>query len=95
MRRRKRKEREKEEQGKQRKSKIKGRGKRRKRERRGRERRKGQLTCGIGGMDDGVPVLDVLNNAANQPLGTFGCGIDSNEPKGASRSHDGITITTW
>jgi hypothetical protein len=30
-------------------------------------------------VDDGVLVLDVLDNAADQPVGTLGCRVDGDE----------------
>jgi hypothetical protein len=30
-------------------------------------------------VDDGVLVLDVFDNAADQPVGTLGCRVDGNE----------------
>ena len=34
-------------------------------------------------MDDGVLVLDVLDNAANQPVSTLGCCVDGDELEGS------------
>jgi hypothetical protein len=47
------------------------------------------FTRGIGGVDNGVPVLHILNDAADQPLGAVGRRVDSHELEGAGGGHGG------
>jgi hypothetical protein len=51
-----------------------------------------KLTCGVGGVDDGVLLLDVLDDAADQPLSTLRRRVDGDESEGARRSHAWIGL---
>jgi hypothetical protein len=51
-----------------------------------------RLTCGVGSVDDGVLLLDVLDDAANQPLGTLRRRVDGYESKGPDRRHIGLVF---
>lgn len=44
------------------------------------------LTLAVVDVDDSVPIAQSLDEAADEALGAFGCGVDANQVEGTFRS---------